>query len=99
MSLYGPSIEEVVIQAFFDALRPAQLDALSALLLQRAKEEQRLAQYHRDQVRRASYEAHLARRRYEAVDPDNRLVAASTSAGMGREVAGTAAGRRRGRAI
>jgi len=81
MSLYGPSIEEVVIQAFFDALRPAQLDALSALLLQRAKEEQRLAQYHRDQVRRASYEAHLARRRYEAVDPDNRLVAASLEQG------------------
>src|SRR6266566_1584090 len=81
MSLYGPSIEEVVIQAFFDALRPAQLDALSALLLQRAKEEQRLAQYHRDQVRRASYEAHLARRRYEAVDPDNRLVAASLERG------------------
>ncbi len=81
MSLYGPSIEDVVIQAFFDALRPAQLDALSALLLQRAKEEECLAQYHRDQVRRASYEAHLARRRYEAVDPDNRLVAASLERG------------------
>src|SRR5438105_12974675 len=77
MSLYGPAIEEVVINAFFDAIRPAQLDALSALLLQRAKEEARLVQHHHDQVRRASYEAHLARRRYEAVDPDNRLVAAS----------------------
>jgi DNA invertase Pin-like site-specific DNA recombinase len=39
MSLYGPSIEEVVVQAFFDALRPAQLDALQALLAKRAKEE------------------------------------------------------------
>jgi DNA invertase Pin-like site-specific DNA recombinase len=76
MSLYGPSIEEVVVQAFFDALRPAQLDALQALLAQRAKEEKQLQQYHRDQVTRATYEAHLARRRYEAVDPDNRLVAA-----------------------
>ena len=81
MSLYGPSIEEVVINAFFDAIRPAQLDALSALLLQRAKEEERLVQHHRDQVRRATYEAHLARRRYEAVDPDNRLVAASLERG------------------
>ena len=77
MSLYGPSIEEVVVQAFFDALRPAQLDALQALLAGRAKEEEHLQQYHRDQVTRATYEAHLARRRYEAVDPDNRLVAAS----------------------
>src|SRR5579871_107398 len=77
MSLDGPSIEEVVIQAFFDALRPAQLDALEALLAQQAKEAERLQQYHRDQVRRATYEAHLARKRYEAVDPENRLVAAS----------------------
>jgi len=81
MSLYGPSIEEVVVQAFFDALRPAQLDALQALVARRAKEEERLQQYHRDQVRRAIYEAHLARRRYEAVDPDNRLVAASLEKG------------------
>jgi len=77
MSLDGPSIEEVVVTAFFDALRPAQLDALQALLAEQAKEEERLRQYHRDQVTRATYEAHLARRRYEAVDPDNRLVAAS----------------------
>jgi Recombinase/Recombinase zinc beta ribbon domain len=81
MSLYGPSIEEVVINAFFDALRPAQLNALEALLGQQAKEEARLVQYHRDQVSRATYEAHLARRRYEAVDPDNRLVAASLERG------------------
>jgi DNA invertase Pin-like site-specific DNA recombinase len=77
MSLDGLSIEDVVVQAFFDALRPAQLDALQALLAQRTKAEKQLQQYHRDQVTRATYEAHLARRRYEAVDPDNRLVAAS----------------------
>src|SRR6266487_577595 len=76
MSLDGLSMEEVVVNAFFDALRPAQLDALQALLAQRAKEEEQFRQYHRDQVTRVTYEAHLARRRYEAVDPDNRLVAA-----------------------
>ncbi len=81
MSLDGPSIEEVVINAFFDALRPAQLDALQALLAEQAKKEGQLRQYHRDQVTRATYEAHLARRRYEAVDPDNRLVAASLEKG------------------
>lgn len=44
MSLDGPSIEEVVVTAFFDALRPAQLDALQALLAEQAKEEERLRQ-------------------------------------------------------
>ena len=77
MSLDGFSIEEVVIQAFFEALQPAQLDALEALLKQQQEAEARLHQYWGDQVSRATYEAHLARRRYEAVDPDNRLVAAS----------------------
>jgi DNA invertase Pin-like site-specific DNA recombinase len=76
MSLDGFSLEKVVTQAFFDALQPANLDALEAVLAQRQQEE-RLEQYWRDQVKRATYEAHLARRRYEAVDPENRLVAAS----------------------
>ena len=81
MSLDGSSIEEVVVQAFFEALSPAQLDALEALLRQRHQEEARLEHYWRDQVSRATYEAHLARRRYEAVDPENRLVAASLERG------------------
>ncbi len=76
MSLDGTSIEEVVVQAFFEALQPAQLDALEALLKQHQQEKDRLQQHWQDQVTRATYEAHLARRRYEAVDPDNRLVAA-----------------------
>jgi len=76
MSVDGPSIEEVVVQAFFDALQPAQLDALEALLAQHHQEQERVRQYWRDQVSRARYEAHVGRRRYEAVDPDNRLVAA-----------------------
>ena len=99
MSLYGPSIEEVVITAFFDAIRPAQLDALSALLTQQAKEEERIVQHHHDQVRRATYEAHLARRRYEAVDPDNRLVAASLERCWEEKLLAAAAGRRRGRTL
>jgi len=72
MSLDGLSIEEVGVQAFVNALRPAQLDALQALFAEQAKEEERVRQYHRDQVTRATYEAHLTRRRYEAVDPENR---------------------------
>jgi DNA invertase Pin-like site-specific DNA recombinase len=76
-SLDGRSIEHCVAEAFFAALQPAQLDALEALLAQQRHEGEQLARHWREQRQRASYEAHLARRRYEAVDPDNRLVAAT----------------------
>jgi len=76
MSLHGPSIDAVVVQAFFDTLRPAQLDALAAILAEQQAERQRLIQQWGDRLKRARYEAHLAERQYGAVDPDNRLVAA-----------------------
>jgi DNA invertase Pin-like site-specific DNA recombinase len=76
VSLDGASIEEVVVQALFAALQPAQLDALEAVLAQQRQEDERVRNYWRAQVQRTQYAAHLARRRYEAVDPDNRLVAA-----------------------
>lgn len=74
--LDGPSIETFVVQAFFEAIAPAQLDALEGVMQQQEQEQQRLEHYHHQQVQRAQYEATLARRRYEQVDPDNRLVAA-----------------------
>lgn len=74
--LDGPSIETFVVQAFFEAIAPAQLDALEEVLQQRHQEQQHLEHYHHQQIQRAQYEVTLARRRYEQVDPDNRLVAA-----------------------
>jgi len=74
-TFHAPSIDEVVKRAFFEALRPAQLDALEAMLKQEMAERKRLDKYWRDQQRRAEYEARLAQRQYDAVDPDNRLVA------------------------
>lgn len=74
--LDGASIEAFVVDAFFQALAPAQLDVLAEVLADRQREHEHLAQWHRHQVARARYEAELARRRYAAVDPDNRLVAA-----------------------
>jgi hypothetical protein len=74
--LPGLPIEAVVVQAFFDALRPAQIDALAAVLADQQAERQRLAQQWEERLKRAQYEALLAERQYNAVDPDNRLVAA-----------------------
>jgi len=75
-SLDGSSVEAAVVQAFFAAIQPAQLDALDALLAQQRQQQAQLERHWADQLQRATYEAHLARRRYEAVDPENRLVAA-----------------------
>lgn len=74
--LDGLSVEQAVVEAFFAAIQPAQLDALAALSAQRQQERAQVERHWKEQIQRATYEAHLARRRYEAVDPANRLVAA-----------------------
>jgi DNA invertase Pin-like site-specific DNA recombinase len=74
--LSGAPIDEVVVQAFFEALRPAQLDALEAVLASQQAERERLSRQWEERLKRARYEAHLAERQYDAVDPENRLVAA-----------------------
>jgi Recombinase zinc beta ribbon domain len=76
LSLDGPSIDHVVLEAFFAALAPAELDLLDEVLATQQANQQRLAQHYADQVNRAEYDARLAERQYQAVDPDNRLVAA-----------------------
>src|SRR5207244_7453328 len=72
----GPSIEAAVVDAFFQALRPAELDLLEAVLAERHADRARVARQHADRAARATYEVRLARRQYDAVDPENRLVAA-----------------------
>ncbi len=75
-SVRSPVVDEVVVQAFFEAICPAQLDALEAILAAQRQEREWLEQQWHEQLKRAQYEAHLARRQYDAVDPENRLVAA-----------------------
>jgi DNA invertase Pin-like site-specific DNA recombinase len=73
-SLHGPSIDTAVTEAFFEAIRPAQLDALEAVLAAQAREREQLLRQWQERLKRARYEAHLAQRQYDAADPDNRLV-------------------------
>src|SRR5262249_36958258 len=47
-----------------------------AVLKQQSAERERLDRQWRERLSRAEYEARLAQRQYDAVDPDNRLVAA-----------------------
>jgi hypothetical protein len=72
----GASLEAVVVEAFFEALAPAELDLLEEVVATQQADYARLAQHYADQIVRAEYEARLAQRQYQAVDPENRLVAA-----------------------
>jgi DNA invertase Pin-like site-specific DNA recombinase len=69
-------VDDMVVQAFFDVLQPAQLDALEAILGTQQADRNRLERQWQDQLKRAQYEVHQAQRQYDVVDPDNRLVAA-----------------------
>jgi DNA invertase Pin-like site-specific DNA recombinase len=75
-SVRAPVVDALVVAAFFEAIQPARLDALEAILdAQRTERAQREQIWH-DQLKRVHYQAHLAQRQYDAVDPANRLVAA-----------------------
>ncbi len=76
LKLPATAIDEVVVRAFFEALRPAQIDALATVLAEQHAERQRLTRLWEERLKRAQYDTHLAERQYNAVDPDNRLVAA-----------------------
>jgi hypothetical protein len=76
LHLEGPPLEAFVIQAFFDAIAPAQLEALDEVVAQRRRDHQRLHTYHHQQVTQARFSANLAWQRYEHVDPQYRLAAA-----------------------
>jgi hypothetical protein len=74
--IHAACVDEVVVQAFFEAIRPAQLDVLEAMLAHQQGERAILEQQWQERLKRAEYETQLAQRQYDAVDPDNRLVAA-----------------------
>lgn len=70
-------IDPFIEQLFLQAVQPVHLQAALAALDQIEAHRQSLLDQWRLRLERARYQAQLARRRYEQVDPDNRLVAAS----------------------
>jgi DNA invertase Pin-like site-specific DNA recombinase len=73
--LTGGVLDDLVAAQVLAALEPAalELDLVAADDLER--ERARLHQNRRQELERAGYEAERASRRYEAVEPENRLVA------------------------
>jgi DNA invertase Pin-like site-specific DNA recombinase len=74
-SMRGDAIDAAVAQAFLEAMRPAQLEVSMAAFDQIAAQARQLDRQWELTLERARYEAELARRRFVAVDPENRLVA------------------------
>jgi hypothetical protein len=68
-------IDQAVSQLFLQAVTPARLEAALGAATEIEQERQRLRQQWQQRLERARYQVELARRRYEQVDPDNRLVA------------------------
>lgn len=74
--LPADSIDAWVVQAFFAALSPVELDAYRQAMAAEQQAAQALDQARRQQLERLRYQAALAERQFNQVDPDNRLVAA-----------------------
>jgi DNA invertase Pin-like site-specific DNA recombinase len=74
LSFSGELVDKAVADVFLEAIKPAQLQ-LSIGAVERLETEMRQVNRQLElQIEKACYEADLARRRFTAVDPENRLV-------------------------
>lgn len=76
-SLVGEPLERAVEQQVLAALEPACVKLSLAVLADIEAQRHKLHQHWLQRLQRARYEAELRERRYEEVDPKNRLVALS----------------------
>jgi DNA invertase Pin-like site-specific DNA recombinase len=69
-------VDATVVQVFFEALSPIELDAYERARQAQQKVTEATAHARAQQIERLRYQARLAERQYRQVDPENRLVAA-----------------------
>jgi len=70
------SVDQYVVELFFQALSPVELDVYAAAVATQQATTQQITHAHQQHLERLRYEAALAQRQFNRVDPDNRLVAA-----------------------
>jgi DNA invertase Pin-like site-specific DNA recombinase len=71
----GSRIDEAVAKVFLDAVQPAEIEIGLAVVREVERQSTEVERQWTLRLDRARYEAHLAERRYKAVDPENRVVA------------------------
>ncbi len=69
-------IDTWVVERFFEALSPIELDAYQRSVEPHHRQQEQLDLAYRQQLQRVQYRATLAQRQFDQVDPQNRLVAA-----------------------
>jgi hypothetical protein len=74
-SLSGQRLDALVSTQVLSALQPAALELHLAAAADVAQERRRLHRHWQQQLERARYETERAARQYQAVEPENRLVA------------------------
>jgi hypothetical protein len=75
MHVRSDLIDNPVSARVLEVIKPKQIEAALRALEEIERREEAVDNQWRMKIARAEYEANLAQRRYEAVDPDNRLVA------------------------
>jgi DNA invertase Pin-like site-specific DNA recombinase len=75
--LSSVQIDDLVTHQVLRSLEPAALELSMNVLADVERERAQLDKHWQHRLQRAQYEIDLAERRYRAVDPDNRLVAAT----------------------
>jgi DNA invertase Pin-like site-specific DNA recombinase len=70
------AVDPLISQLVLEAVQPAHLEAALAALNQLDADRAALQTHWQQRLERARYAVQLSRRRYQAVDPENRLVAA-----------------------
>ena len=76
----GLRIDKAISEVFLEVVTPAGTEAALLAEQQFEQEYQRTVQQWQRQVERADYEAQRAERRYQSVEPENRLVARTLEA-------------------
>lgn len=74
-SVSARAVDRQIEALIFQAVQPASLELSLRAAQQSEQDRERLHSHWKQKVERAEYEAGLAKRRYESVDPQNRLVA------------------------
>jgi DNA invertase Pin-like site-specific DNA recombinase len=75
LNVGGTVIEQAVATAFLEAITPAAIEAMRLSVEQLQSNHDAVLSQWRLEVERARYEAERAQRRYQTVEPENRLVA------------------------
>src|SRR5437899_1364083 len=73
--IHADPVDRQVVEAFFQAISPVELDVYATAVATQQATAQQITHAHQQHLERLRYEATLAQRQFNRVDPDNRLVA------------------------